>query len=144
LALELWLSVRTIDSFGARFKTGGVNMSSKLLHRNHSRLIGILAIIALALSSAATVSADTTTKKITFDHEVVIGGTKLPSGDYTLVIQNGHVTVKAENKVVAQCTAHWEARDNKPDSSSVLYGDNNQVIEIRFAHERDVLVVGAQ
>jgi hypothetical protein len=144
LALELWLSVRTIDSFGTCFEKGGVKMRSKLLHRINPRLIGVLAIIALALSTSTTVSADTTTKKITFDHEVVIGGTKLPGGDYTLVIENGHVTVKAEKKIVAQCTAHWEARDNKPDSSSVLYGDNNQVIEIRFAHQRDVLVVAAQ
>jgi hypothetical protein len=118
-------------------------MNSRMLRRINPRFIGTMAIIVLALCAASTAWADKTTKKITFDHEVSIGGTKLPGGDYTLVIDDGHVTVKVERKVVAQCTAHWEARDNKPDSSSVLYGDNNQVLEIRFAHERDVLVVAA-
>ena len=117
-------------------------MNSKLLRRTSPRLIAVLAIIMAALSAAATASADT--KQITFEHDSLICGTKLSAGNYTMVIENEHVTVKVERKVVAQCTAHWEARDNKPDSSSVLYGDNNQVIEIRFAHERDVLVVGAQ
>jgi len=45
--------------------------------------------------------------------------------------------------VVAQTDAHWEARDDTPDRSSVLYGDGYQVIEIRFAHQRDVLIVAA-
>jgi hypothetical protein len=103
----------------------------------------LLAILALALSSAAPASADTTKKHFTFDHEVVIAGTKLSAGDYTLIIQDGQLTVKLENKIVAQAATRWEARDNTPEADSVLYGDNNQVIEIRFAHERAVLIVVA-
>jgi len=99
--------------------------------------------MALAFSMTATASADTTTKHITFDHDVVIGGAKLSPGDYILVINDGHLTVKLERKIVAQATTHWEARDNTPAADSVLYGDNNQVLEIRFAHERAVLVVAA-
>ncbi|MGB6430209.1 MAG: hypothetical protein WBF06_06460 [Candidatus Acidiferrales bacterium] len=108
-----------------------------------SRLFVFLSVMALALSFTAAASADTATKHITFDHDVLIGGVKLPAGDYVLVISDGHLTVKRENKIVAQATTHWEARDNTPTADSVLYGDNNLVLEIRFAHERAVLVVAA-
>jgi hypothetical protein len=100
-----------------------------------------LAILAIALIAAAPARADKTTKNISFDHEVMIGGTKLPAGEYTLVIDGEHLTVKVEHKIVAQASVHWEARDNKPDRDSVLYGDDNQVMEIRFARQRDVLVI---
>jgi hypothetical protein len=108
-----------------------------------SRFFVFIAVVALALSAAGAASADSTTKHITFDHEVVIAGTTLPAGDYTLLVDSGRLTVKRENKVVAQTDAHWEARDDTPDRSSVLYGDGYQVIEIRFAHQRDVLIVAA-
>jgi hypothetical protein len=114
-------------------------MNCKLLHRVNPRYIGVPAIILLALSAAATASADT--KTITFDHDSVICGTKLPAGDYTLFTENGHLAVKVERKIVAACAAHWEASSDAPSSNSVLYGDNDKVIEIRFAHERGVLIV---
>lgn len=118
-------------------------MHAHMVRRFDPRFIGILAIFAVALMSAAPARADKTTKNISFDHAVMIGGTKLPAGEYTLVIDGEHLTVKVEHKIVAQATVHWEARDEKPDRNSVLYGDNNLVIEIRFAHQRDVLVVAA-
>jgi hypothetical protein len=71
----------------------------------------------------------------------MIGGAKLSAGDYGLVVDGGQLTVKQGKRVVAQVPAHWEARDATPDSNSVLYGDNNKVMEIRFAHQRDVLII---
>jgi len=116
-------------------------MNSNMRRRFNPRFTGILAILAIALIAAAPARADKTTKNISFDHEVMIGGTKLPAGEYTLVIDGEHLTVKVEHKIVAQASVHWEARDNKPDRDSVLYGDDNQVMEIRFARQRDVLVI---
>jgi hypothetical protein len=118
-------------------------MNSNLLRRFDPRFVGILAILAVALTAAVPGWADKSTKNISFDHEVMIGGTKLPAGEYTLVIDGEHLTVTAKHKIVAQASVHWEARDEKPDRDSVLYGDNNQVMEIRFAHQREVLVVAA-
>ena len=118
-------------------------MRSRWFPRFNPRLFALVGVIAVALSMTAAASADTTKKHFTFDHEVVIAGTKLSAGDYTLVIQDGHLTVKLENKIVAQAATRWEARDDTPDGDSVLYGDNNQVIEIRFAHERAVLILVA-
>jgi len=114
-------------------------MNSNLLRRINIQLIAMLAIIVLALSAAVTASADT--KQITFEHDSSICGTKLSAGNYTMVIENEHVTVKVERKVVAQCTARWRASDDMPKTNSVLYGDNDQVIEIRFAHQHGVLIM---
>jgi hypothetical protein len=115
-------------------------MRSRWFPRFNPRFFALIGVIAVALSVTAAASADTTKKHFTFDHEVVIAGTKLSAGDYTLVIQDGHLTVKLENKIVAQAATRW---DDTPDGDSVLYGDNNQVIEIRFAHERAVLILVA-
>jgi hypothetical protein len=114
-------------------------MKSKLLRRIKPQLIAMLAITVLALSAAATASADT--KQITFAHDFLICGTTLSAGNYTMVIENEHVMVKVERKVVAQCAVRWKASDDMPDSNSVLYGDKNQVIEIRFAHQHGVLIL---
>jgi hypothetical protein len=107
-----------------------------------ARLVGLIGILALALTATASVMATTTTKKFTFDREVTIGGAKVAGGDYALVVDDAQVTVKRGNKVVAQVPAHWETRAAKPDSNSVLFGSDNQVIEIRFAHQSEVLVIG--
>jgi len=129
--------------FPASTRKRGAKMRSIRLRWFAARFLVFLGVTALALSLTAAASADTTTKHVTFDHDVVIGGTKLAAGDYILIIANGHLTVKLERKIVAQATTHWEARDNTPDRDSVLFGDNNQVLEIRFAHERAVLVLAA-
>lgn len=122
-------------------------MRSQFLRRFGSRFfaLGFLAIVVFALAHPVPASADSTTKHVTFDLDVIIGGTKLLAGDYTLIVDTGHLTVKRGRTVVAQAVAHWVARDTKPDRDSVLYGsgDDNQVLEIRFAHQRDVLVLGA-
>jgi hypothetical protein len=121
----------------------GCKMQSTRLLGFGPRIFVILGAMILALSMASAASADTITKHITFDLEVVIGGSKLAPGEYTLVIADGHLTVKREKKIVAQATAHWETRDNPPAHDSFLYGDNNQVVEIRFAHQSAVLVLAA-
>ena len=118
-------------------------MRTKFGKRVSPRLVVFAGIMALALSMALTASAESTTRHFNFDLDVVIGGTKVPAGDYTLVIDDSHLTVKAGKKVVAQAASHWEARGDKPDRNSVLYGDDNNVIEIRFANQRGVLIVGA-
>ena len=105
------------------------------------RFFAFIGAMALALSVTVAASADTATKHVTFDHEAMIGGAKLSAGDYGLVIDGGQLTVKQGKRVVAQAPAHWEARDATPDANSVLYGENNKVIEIRFAHQRDVLII---
>ena len=116
-------------------------MRSTWLQRLGPRFICLIGILALALAATGSVSATTTTKKFTFDHDVTIGGTKVAGGDYSLVVDDAQVTVKRGNKVVVQAPAHWETRDAKPDSNSILYGTGNQVVEIRFAHQSEVLVI---
>ena len=97
--------------------------------------------MALALSVTGAASADTTTKHITLVHDVLVGGTMLAAGDYQLVIDGAQVTVKQGKRIITQAPAHWEERDEKFDHDSVLYADGYHVIEIRFAHHRDVLVL---
>jgi hypothetical protein len=118
-----------------------MEMRTARLQTLGARLVGLIGILALALTATASVLATTTTKKFTFDHEVTIGGTKVAGGDYSLVVDDAQVTVKRGNKVIVQAPAHWETRDAKPDSNSILYGTGNQVVEIRFAHQSEVLVI---
>jgi len=119
-------------------------MNPKLLHRINPRLICFLAIVVLALSAATVASADTTTKRVTFVHDVVIGGTKVAAGDYRLVIGEGRLAVIDGKHTVAQASAIWEMRDDEADRSSVMYAGGYQVVEIRFAHQRNVLIVAEQ
>jgi len=116
-------------------------MRSGRLQTLGTRIVGLIGILTLALAATAGVSATTTTKKFTFAHEVKIGGSKVAGGDYALVVDDTQLTVKRGNKVVAQVPAHWVTRDTKSDTDSVVYGSDGQVIEIRFAHQNEVLVI---
>jgi hypothetical protein len=118
-------------------------MQSKLLRRSKLRFLGALTIAVLALTAAGSALADTTTKHVTFVHDVVIGGRKVAAGDYHLVIGDGQLVVEDGNRMVAHAPAKWELRDDQADHNSVLYADNYSVAEIRFAHQREVLVVVA-
>ncbi|MGB6430208.1 MAG: hypothetical protein WBF06_06455 [Candidatus Acidiferrales bacterium] len=106
-------------------------------------LVAFLGVIALTFSAAATASANTTVKHVTLVHDVLVGETMLPAGDYLLVIDGGKMLVEQGKRVVAQAAARWEERDEMPVYDSVLYADGYHVIEIRFKHQRDVLVVVA-
>jgi hypothetical protein len=116
-------------------------MRFKRLQSFYPHIFAFLAIMTLAFSMTGAASADSATKRVTFDRDVLIGGTKLSAGDYGLLVDGGQLTVKRGKRVVAQTAAHWEARDDTPSTTSVLYGDHNKVLEIRFAHEHAVLVV---
>jgi hypothetical protein len=106
-------------------------------------VFGILAILALVVAQSAAVFADSTTKHINFDRDVMIGTAKIKAGDYTLVVDSGTLTVKSGKKVVATSPAHWETRSTNYERDSVLYGTDDHVIEIRFAHQPAVLVIAA-
>jgi ketosteroid isomerase-like protein len=118
-------------------------MISKLSHRGNVRFMGALAILVLALSAVAPAFADTVTKRVTFVHDVVIGGTKVAAGDYHLVIGDGRLAVIDGKHMVANATATWVVRDDQADRDSVMYADNYHVAEIRFAHQRNVLIIAA-
>lgn len=116
-------------------------MRSKMLRGFNRRFMGVLAMFALALCVAIPASADMATRRVTFVHAVVIGGIRVAAGDYHLVIGGGQVVVKDGKHMVAQAPAKWEQRDDEADHDSVLYADSYHVSEIRFAHQRDVLIV---
>ena len=116
-------------------------MNSKMLRGINRRFVGVLAMFALALCVAIPASADMATKRVTFVHAVVIGGIRVAAGDYHLVIGDGQLMVKDGKHTVAQAPAKWEQRDDEADHDSVLYADNYHVSEIRFAHQRNVLIV---
>jgi hypothetical protein len=118
-------------------------MKSELSHRRNVRLIGWLAMVVLALSAVAPAFADTVTKRVTFVHDVVIGGIKVAAGDYHLVICDGRLAVVDGKHIVANAPAKWIVRDDQADRDSVLYADNYEVAEIRFAHQRNVLIIDA-
>jgi ketosteroid isomerase-like protein len=105
--------------------------------------MGWLAMVVLALSAVAPAFADTVTKRVTFVHDVVIGGTKVAAGDYHLVIGDGRLAVIDGKHMVANTQASWVVRDDQADRDSVMYADNYHVAEIRFAHQRNVLIIAA-
>ncbi len=80
-------------------------------------------------------------RRINFDHKAKLGQTELRPGEYELVADGDHLTLKRGKQVVAEAAAHWEKRDPKPDSDAVEYGPGNTVSEIRFAGDPNVLVI---
>jgi len=138
--------VRRIGSYGfrrQRREKRGAKMRSTRLHRFGPRIFAFLGVMALALSVTAAASADTTKKHIVLIHDVLVGDTKLPAGDYQLVMADGLLTVKRDKQIIVQAPARWELRDETPYCDSVLYEDGYHVSEIRFAHHREVLVIVA-
>ena len=80
-------------------------------------------------------------RRINFDHDAKIGRTELHPGDYEIIVDGDHITLKHGKQVVAESAAHWEKRDVKPDSDSIEFGPGNTITEIRFAGNQNVLVI---
>ncbi len=80
-------------------------------------------------------------RRINFDHEAKIGQTQIRPGEYELIVDGDHLTLKHGKQVVAEAPARWEKRDTKPDSDAIEYGPGNAISEIRFAGDPNALVI---
>lgn len=80
-------------------------------------------------------------RRINFDHTARIGTTELRPGEYELIVDGDHLTLKHGKQVVAEAPAHWEKRDTKAESDAVEFGPGNTISEIRFSGDQNVLVI---
>ena len=80
-------------------------------------------------------------RRINFDHTAKLGQTEIRPGQYELIVDGDHVTLKHGKQVIAEAPAHWEKRDTKPDSDAVQYGPGNTISEIHFSGDPNALVI---
>ena len=80
-------------------------------------------------------------RRINFDHAAKIGQTEIRPGDYELIVDGDHLTLKHGKQVVAEAPARWEKRDNKAETDAIQFGPGNTILEIRFAGDQNVLVL---
>jgi hypothetical protein len=114
------------------------------------------ASISLVMASSAlflVTSLPTFAKNIgTFDfpYAGALAGTEVAPGTYTVSWEShstvATLTIRKGKKVVATTDGQWVERDVTYDKNAVVYesagGGLRRIIELRFAHRRQALVVG--
>ncbi len=104
------------------------------------RFVALLAVVALAVP----VLAKPVSKTFNISQPAKLGASRLTAGEYRLLIDGTKVTIQKDSKLVAEVAGHWEQREEKARSNSVLLGSNGELKEVRFAGESRVLVLSAE
>jgi len=107
-----------------------------------NRLLPGLALLAMTGLVVPTYAADENiNKSITIADTVSVGSTQLKPGDYRVKVDGNKVTIEFHNKVVATAEGKWEPRNERFESTAVIYDSNHNVQEIRFSGRKDALVL---
>lgn len=107
-----------------------------------NRLLPGLALLASLGMVLPTFAADENiNKSITIADTVSVGNTQLKPGDYRIKTDGDKVTIEFHNKVVATAEGKWEPRNERYESTAIIYDANHQVQEIRFSGLKDALVL---
>ena len=110
-----------------------------MLSKSLVRIIVLLAVVALAIPG----TAKPVSKNITLWQPARLGQSQLEAGDYRLLIEGTKVTVQRGKQVVAVVEGQWEQRNTKAQRSAIVIGEGGVVKEIRFAGDKQVLVISA-
>jgi len=109
-----------------------------------NRLLPGLALLAMTGLVVPAYSADENiNKSITINDTVSVGSAQLKPGDYRVKVEGTKVTIELHNKVVATAEGKWEPRNERFDSTAIIYDANHQIQEIRFSGQKDALVLSA-
>lgn len=107
-----------------------------------NRLLPSLALLASMGMLVPTWAAEEhINKTITVADTVTVGSTQLKPGDYRVKVDGDKVTIELHNKVVATAEGKWEPRNERFESTAIIYDANHQVQEIRFSGQKDALVL---
>jgi len=72
---------------------------------------------------------------------VHVGKYDVKAGDYNVLIDGNHLTLKKNNKVVAEADGRWEERNVKSDYTEILSNNDGKVLELRFAGNKSAFVL---
>jgi hypothetical protein len=96
-----------------------------------------LSFVALA----TTVFAGDQTYRVNFPQDTVVAGKSLKAGQYKVSIDGGNATLK-QGKESIQVPAHEEAATRKADSNVLVYGEGQNLKEIRLGGTQTKIVFG--
>lgn len=104
-----------------------------------SMIRSLVLVGALAISIPAF--AKPVSKSLPLNRDSHFGQTDLKAGDYTMLIDGDHLTIKSGKNVVAEANGHWEDRTKKADYTEIFYDNNGNVLELRFAGQKNAFVL---
>ena len=101
--------------------------------------LALLATMGMVVPTFA--AGENVNKSITVADTVTVNGTQLKPGDYRVKVDGDKVTIEQHNKVVATAEGKWEPRNERFESTAIIYNADHQVQEIRFSGQKDALVL---
>jgi hypothetical protein len=108
-------------------------MQSKSWARN----LVLLAAVAITVPAFAK----PVSKSLPINHSVHVGKYDVKAGDYNVLIDGNHLTMKKNNKVVAEADGRWEERNVKSEYTEILSDNEGKVLELRFAGNKGAFVL---
>jgi hypothetical protein len=108
-------------------------MQSKSWVRN----LVLLAAVAITVPAFAK----PVSKSLPINHSVHVGKYDVKAGDYNVLIDGNHLTMKKNNKVVAEADGRWEERNVKSEYTEILSDNEGKVLELRFAGNKGAFVL---
>jgi len=99
------------------------------------------AALLAALALAVPAFSKPMTKTIEISRSANLGKASLSAGEYRLTIDGNRVTVKKNDKVVAEAEGRWEERNDKASYDSVEIAGNGQIQLITFAGQKRIFVL---
>jgi hypothetical protein len=101
------------------------------------RCLVVVAVLALALPAAPK----PVSKSIDLLVPAKVGRTNLDVGQYKVHIDGNKVTVEKAGRTLVETTGEFAERPIKQRNNSVLVGSNGELLEIRFAGDKRVLIL---
>src|SRR5271166_696573 len=98
-------------------------------------------VLLAAAAIAVPAFAKPMSKSLPLNHTVHVGKYDVKAGDYNVLIDDNHLTLKKSNKVVAEADGHWEDRNAKSNYTEILSDNEGKVLELRFEGKKSVFVL---
>lgn len=98
-------------------------------------------VLLAAAAIAVPAFAKPMSKSLPLNHAVHVGKYDVKAGDYSVLIDGNHLTMKKNNKVVAESDGHWEDRNAKSEYTEVLSNSEGKVLELRFEGKKSAFVL---
>jgi hypothetical protein len=100
-------------------------------------ILVLLAAVAIAVPAIAKPMS----KNLPLNHSVHVGKYDVKAGDYNVLIDGNHLTLKKDSKVVAESDGRWEERNAKSDYTEVVSTNDGKVLELRFEGKKSAFVL---
>ena len=98
-------------------------------------------VLLAAAAVAIPAFAKPVSKSLPLNHPVHVGKYDVSAGDYNVLIDGNHLSLKKNSKIIAEAEGHWEDRNVKSDYTEILSDKEGKVLELRFAGNKSVFVL---